>query len=121
MNVTFDNRYGTMPLEEKIRSIFDEHIAGQIDTNGNYYCIHVDHKTHKYYAMTRENERNAEKIGRTLEPEEIAIFNGEKVRGMTWREEEEWNMYGLMAHVDIWGNIAVDEPFDYEWYYEHCL
>lgn len=121
MNVTFDNRYGTMPLEETIRSIFDTNIAGQEDTNGNYYVIHVDHKTHKMYAMTVENTRKAEEIGRTLEPEEEAVFNGEKVRGMTWSEEEEWNMDRLMSHVDIWGNIAVDEPFDYEWYYEHCL
>ena len=121
MNVTFDNNYGSMPLEEKIRSIFDQNIAGQIDNKGNYYIIHVDHKTHKMYALTKESENKADSMGRPLEPNEEAIFNEEKVRGMEWEEERDWDMGNLMAHVDLWGNIAVDEPFDIEWFCEHCL
>ena len=121
MNVTFENRYGTMPVEETIRSIFDHNVAGQIDNKGNYYVIIVDHVTHEYYAMTVENLNKADALGRTLEENEVAMFNGEKVRGMTFSEEREWDCDNLMAHVDLWGNVAVDEPFDYEWYYEHCL
>lgn len=120
--VTITNGYGTMPLEEKPRSIFDDNIAGQHDTEGNYYCIHVDHKTHTKYAVSGKNTiAYHEAVGRPLEENEEAIFDGERVRGMTYSEECAWNEDRLMEHVDCWGNIAVDEPFDMEWYLEHCI
>ena len=121
MKVKFNNHYGKMELENKIRSIFATNIAGQIAEDGNYYCIHVDHKTHKMYALTKEAEKSANEIGRILEEEEEADFNGEKVRAMTYDEEKLYNEDKLMAHVDLWGNIAVDEEFDMEWYLENCI
>lgn len=117
MEIKFNNNYGTMELENTIRSIFDQNIAGQIATDGNYYCIHLDHKTHEMYALTRETETKAKSLGYILEENQEAIFNGEKVRGMTYREAMDWNMDNLMAHVDLWGNIAVDEEFDIDYYY----
>ena len=121
MMVKFNNHFGEMPLENKIRSIFDTHTAGQIATDGNYYCIHVDHKTHKHYALTREAEKQADKLGYPLNENEVEVFNGEKVRGMTSYETNLWNQDNLMSHVDLWGNIALDEEFDIEWYMENCL
>lgn len=121
MMVNFNNYLGEMPLENKIRSIFDTMVAGNIDDNGNYYCIHVDHKTHKKYALTREAERQADSLGHRLQEDEVAVFNGEKVRGMTEHEEYLWNTDNLMAHIDLWGNIAVEEEFDVEWYIDNCL
>lgn len=119
--VTITNGYGTMPLEEEPRSIFDTDIAGQTDAEGNYYCIHVDHKTHTKYAVSGKNTMKFHEIGRPLAENEEAVFNGERVRGMTFYEECVWNEDHLMAHVDCWGNIAVDEPFDMEWYMENCI
>ena len=121
--IKFNNHFGEMELENKIRSIFDITIAGQIAEDGNYYCIHVDHKTHEKYALTRETEKEAEKMGYWLaEKEETeAVFNGEKVRVMTYEEECAYNEDRLLACVDLWGNIAVDEKFDIDWYMNHCL
>ena len=110
MQLTFTG-YGTIPLEERPRSIFDQNIAGQFDTLGTYYVIHADHKTHKYYALTKENYFKFKAIGRILGENETAVFAGEKVRGMTFAEEQAWNEDRLAAHVDLWGNIAVDEPY----------
>ena len=121
MIIKFDNRYGEMELENKIRSIFDNNIAGQIATDGNYYIIHVDHKTHEKYALSKEAEEEANAIGYLLEEEEKAIFNGEKVRAMTYGEEMLYNEDRLTAYVDLWGNIEVDEEFDMEWYMENCI
>lgn len=119
--VKFNNWYGEMPLESKIRSIFDHEIAGQIAIDGNYYCIHKDHKKHTMYALTREAEKKAHKMGTFLHDEETAIFNGEKVRAMTYEEEMLYNEDRLLACVDLWGNIAIEEEFDIEWYMENCL
>ena len=119
MMVKFNNHYGEMPLENMLRSIFDTHFAGQIATDGQYYCIHVDHKKHEYYALTREAERQADLLGYPLDEDEEAVFNGEKVRGMTYGENELYNMDRLMAHVDLWGNIAIEEEFDIDWYMEN--
>lgn len=120
MKVKFNNHFGEMELENNIRSIFDYSIAGQIATDGKYYCIHVDHKTHEKYAITRETEFKTLSFGRTLSENEEVIFNGEKVRGMTWEEECQYNEDRLLACVDLWGNIAVDEEFDIEYYME-CI
>jgi hypothetical protein len=119
MMVKFNNHFGKMPLENMVRSIFDICIAGQISTDGKYYCIHVDHKTHEYYALTKDAEKQADYLGYPLDENEEAIFNGEKVRGMTYDENELYNMDRLTAHVDLWGNIAVDEEFDIDWYLEN--
>ena len=121
MMVNFNNYLGEMPLEDKIRSIFDTMVAGNIADDGNYYCIHTDHKTHEKYALTREAEKQADMLGYTLEENQEATFNGEKVRGMTEHEDYLYNMDNLMEHVDLWGNIAVEEEFDMEWYMENCL
>ena len=40
---------------------------------------------------------------------------------MTFDEEIAWNEDRLLAHVDLWGNIAVDEEFDMKWYMENCI
>lgn len=40
---------------------------------------------------------------------EIAIFKGEQVRGMTFKEEMLYNMNELQADVDLWGNIKMME------------
>ena len=121
MMVEFNNHFGKMPLEKRVRSIFDTHNAGQIATDGKYYCIHVDHKTHEYYALTKEAECQADSLGYPLSENQECVFNGEKVRGMTYYENELYNMDRLMAHVDLWGNIAVEEEFDMEWYMENCI
>lgn len=105
MKLTFDNPFGTMDLESKIRSIFDNSIAGQTATNGNYYYIHVDHKTKQLYALTREAHFSARSIGYPLEEGEVATFNGENVRGITRREERLYDEDMLVACVDLWGNI----------------
>lgn len=120
MEITIPN-YGTMPVEETLRSIFDHCVAGQLDIKGDYYCIYVDHKMHKRYALTAKDSLAYRNLGHPLQENETATFNGEKVRGMTVREEMLWNEDQLCEHVDQWGNIAVDEPFDMEWYMEHCL
>jgi hypothetical protein len=121
MKITTISNYGTMPLEGKIRSIFDHDIAGQFDTEENYVCIHVDHKTHEKYALPKEISLKARELGYPLEEGKTATFNGERVRGMTFREEMQDNEGNLMVHTDIWGNIAVDEPFDVEWFMDHCI
>ena len=121
MKIKFDNHFVEMELETKIRSIFDTNIAGQIAEDENYYIIHVDHKTHKRYALSKESEAEVQAMGYSLEEEEENIFNGEKVRAMTFDEEMLWNEDRLTACVDLWGNIAVDEEFDIEWYMEHCI
>ncbi len=121
MMVEFNNHFGKMPLENKIRSIFDIHTAGQLATDGKYYCIHVDHKTHEHYALTKEAEKQADLLGYPLEENQEATFNGEKVRAMTDYESHLWNEDRLMMNVDLWGNVAVDEEFDIEWYMENCL
>lgn len=113
--------YGKMKLENHIRSIFDINIARQIATDGNYYCIHIDHKTHERYAISREASMNAYSLGHILEEGQEAVFNGEKVRAMTYHELELYNEDRLLANVDIWGNIAVDDDFDMEWYLENCI
>lgn len=119
--VVFDNYLGKMSLENKIRSIFDTLIAGQTAIDGNYYCIHTDHKTHEKYALTKESENKIRSLGYALDQNQEAIFNGEKVRGMTEQENYKYNMDNLMAHIDLWGNIAVEEEFDMKWYMENCM
>ena len=119
--VVINRWYGELELENKIRSIFDTNIAGQIADDGIYYCIYVDHKTHKKYALTKEGYAEADALGYTLEEGQEAVFNGEKVRCMTFDEEIAWNEDRLLAHVDLWGNVAVDEEFDMEWYMENCI
>lgn len=121
MMVEFNNCFGKMPLENKVRSIFDTHTAGQIATDGKYYCIHVDHKTHEHYALTKEAEKQVDLLGYPLEENQEATFNGERVRAMTGYENNLWNQDRLMMHVDLWGNVAVDEEFDMDWYMENCL
>lgn len=71
--------------------------------------------------MTKEAEKQANSLGYTLQEDEVAVFNGEKVRGMTEYEDMLWNEDRLLAHIDQWGNIAVDEEFDVEWYMDNCL
>lgn len=123
MKIKFNNHYGEMELESKIRSIFDTSIAGQIAIDGNYYIIHHDHKIHELYALTKKAEDEAQSLGYWLieKGKTEAIFNGEKVRVMTYEENCLHNEDRLLACVDLWGNIAVDEYFDIEWYMEHCV
>ena len=121
MKVKFDNNYGEMKVENKIRSIFDDNIAGQIATDGNYYIIHVDHKTHEKYALSVEAEEEANAMGYILEEEQKAVFNDEKVRAMTYEEERLYNEGNLLACIDLWGNIAIDDEFDIKWYMENCI
>ena len=40
---------------------------------------------------------------------------------MTHEEKMLYNENKLTAYVDLWGNIAVDEEFDIEWYMENCI
>ena len=110
-----------MDLENNIRSIFDNNIAGQEGVDGKYYCVHIDHKTHELYAVTRETQMKTYKQGRPLEQNETATFLGEEVRGMTDFEEHLWNEDKLMECVDLWGNVAVNEPFDIEYFMENCI
>ena len=117
MLVQFNNSFNTIPLEEKIQSIFDINVAGQFATDGKYYCIHRNHKTHKYYALTREAEKQADDLGYTLEENQEAVFNGEKVRAMTFEEEKLWNEDRLYMVVDLWGNVAIEKEFDFDWYF----
>lgn len=109
MKVKFDNSYGEMELENNIRSIFDENVAGQIATDGEYYCIHFDHKSHQMYALTKAAEDTARALGHPLGEGEEAIFHGARVRGMTLAEERAYNEDSLCILVDLWGNIAVSE------------
>jgi hypothetical protein len=111
----------TFPFDTEIRSIFDHQIAGTFDTNGNYICIHVDHKTHERYALSKEVSLKANELGHSLEENEAATFHGERVRGMTFREGMQDNEGNLMENTDLWGNVAVDEPFDVEWFMDHCI
>ena len=98
--------YGTMPLENTIKSIFDTQIAGQYDSNGRYLLIFVDAKEKEKYALTKESYYAAKKLGYTLEENHKATFNGERVRGMTFREERLWDEGELSDFlVDLWGNI----------------
>lgn len=76
MEITFNNHFGTIKLEEKLRSIFDNEVTGQIDINGDYYCIYADHKTKQLYALTRETGLALFTIGYPLEEGETATFNG---------------------------------------------
>lgn len=121
MMVDFNNYLGKMPLENTIRSIFDTMVAGNYATDGKYYCIHTDHKTHEKYALTKEAEKQVDLLGYPLDENQEATFNGEKVRAMTDYESHLWNQDRLMMHVDLWGNVAVEEEFDIEWYMENCL
>ena len=122
MIVEFNNCYGNLPCENKVRSSFDFNIAGQIDTKGNYYCIYTDHKSHDRYCVTRETSMEFHSSGRTLElNEEPTEICGELVRPMTFNEERLYNEDALMANVDAWGNIEANDTFDYEWYLENCI
>lgn len=122
--VTFHNTW-VMPLSEIVRSSFDHCIAGQIASDGNYYCIYSDHKTHENYAVTREVAYGFDALGRTLEEDEPETeIAGNLVRPMTWGEECEYNEDRLVMLVDQWGNICTDEKANEayaEWYYEHCI
>lgn len=113
--LTFE-AYGVMPQEKELRSIFDSLRAGQNDTNGNYYVIYYDYKTHELYALTVEDVNMMDAKGRTLHENEMEVFCGEKVRGMTFEEEVKWNRDELFALVDIWGNISVDKLPDIDSY-----
>lgn len=120
MQVTFPEYYNkTMTVEQRPRSIFDTNFAGQIDTNGEYYILYIDHKTHDKYAVHRDNDKAFRKIGRTLNDGEIDTFDGKRVRGMSFNEERLWDENRLMAHVDLWGNIAMDEEYDVEYHVNH--
>ena len=123
MEITI-NGYGTISVETNLRSIFDEHCAGQFATDGGYYCIHIDHKTHQHYALSKENECKVNDIGRPLDIGKSATFSGENVRGMTFEEECAWNDGRLMKLVDVWGNVCTDEKRNSEyarWYSENCI
>lgn len=105
MKIKFNNCYGEMELETQIRSIFDTVTAGQIAEDGKYYIILIDYKTKELYAIAKETKKQADALGYPLEEGQEAVFNGEKVRGMTPEEEERYNMDMLYANVDLWGNI----------------
>ena len=102
----YNGRIIVLPMEETILSIFDELVGGQIATDGKYYVIRTNYKTKEDYAIPKDNALEFYKIGRILNENEVAVFNGEKVRGMTLREEYLYNSEQLNALVDIWGNIC---------------
>lgn len=121
ITVTFNN-YGTqyaMPVERVLRSIFDVHCAGQIDTLGDYYVIMIDHITHDRYAVSKEDYLAYEATG--CQVDEPTMIHGVWVRPMTFDEELAWNEGDFMANVDIWGNIEVEDTFDHKYYMEHCI
>ena len=105
----FPRPFNTLVVENRVRSIFDQDCAGQLDTYGGYYCIHVDHKTHECYAVPKDISLEFREGGRSLEEGEVAEFYGERVRGMTMQEAIRWNADILNAVVDLWGNIAIEE------------
>ena len=118
----FNTSYGIMPVEPTIRSIFDTLVAGQIDKKGDYYCVHFDHRSHKFYAISKDDEEDVRKLGHLLEECETSVFNGEPVRAMTYEEEAEYNKDNLMLLVDLWGNVCTDEKENEEWskwYHDH--
>ena len=78
-------------------------------------------ENHELYAIDKDAWHTFYQSGRPLEPGEADSFYGERVRAMTPYEEMLYNEDRLCEHVDLWGNIAEDEPFDMEWYMEHCL
>lgn len=121
-NAIFRSAHGEVSLEVKKKplSIFDTDVAGQFDVKGDYYVWHRDHKTHEFYVVRKEDDNAFRKTGHRLDSGE-AVFNGERVRVMTFEEECLWNEDRLLMNVDLWGNVAVDEPFDMEWYMEHCI
>lgn len=98
-----------MKLENEIRSIFDECRAGMYADNGNYYVILRDHISGERYAITKETDFAADALGRPLEEGEVGIFNGERVRGITWREEQDYNADMLCANVDRCGNVELKD------------
>ena len=51
----------------------------------------------------------------------ISRFSAEKETLSIWQDYGQYNEDRLTAHVDLWGNIAVDEEFDMEWYMENCI
>lgn len=121
MKVEF-SAYGILPVRKSITNSFDHCCAGQIGNDGIYYCIHTDHLTHEMYAVDIPTEQAFTALGRPLglnEPEQMVA--GNLVRPMTAREEQLWNEDRLLANVDCWGNIEVNDTFDHEWYMEHCI
>lgn len=114
--------YGCLPVLDTPKSIFDSHFAGQRDTRGDYYCLLTCHKEHENYAVPKDNFLQFLEIGHPLnEDESSAEFNGEYVRPMTYSEECLYNEDRLMANVDLWGNIELNDTFDQKWYLEHCI
>lgn len=89
-------------------SIFDQWIAGQNGTDGNYYVILIG-SNHEDYAVLRENYHDFLKKGKPLEPGETQEINGEISRGMTEEENINYNhgIYDSFHVVDLWGNMRV--------------
>lgn len=115
-----------IPVENHPLSIFDRSYAGQHGEDGHYYTIHTNHRTHKPYAVLKENyfkwiSELEEKGARCLNEGETAIIDGVEVRGMTFSESRAWDMDELVGNIDEWGNLEVNDTFDYDWYYEHCF
>ena len=106
--ITIEGSFGTIPLENKLHSIFDINVAGQIATDNKYYCIYKRWNENSYYAVTVATSDYTHLLGRILDYDEHDTFCGEKVRGMTRKEEELYNMDALNACVDIWGNVKDD-------------
>lgn len=117
----------TWSCEERqvVSSIFDTNWAGQHDTNGKYWCIMTDHKTHENYCVESDvRHQFYMNAGRMLEYGETAVFNNEEVRGMSISEQMDYNMERVTGLVDCWGNLSTNSEAtnEYlEWYYENIF
>ena len=109
-----------LPIREKQTSSFDTNFGGNIGADGNYYILLRDYKTHEEYCVLRGNEIKFDEKYVLTEGEQKIIF-GNLVRGMTEEEEILWNQDRLMAIVDCFGNISVNETMDTEYFIEHYL
>lgn len=116
----------TWSCEERpvVSSIFDTNWAGQIDTNGNYWCIMTDHKTHENYCVDRQVFHDLYMSGHSLDYGETAVFNGEEVRGLSSDEEQNYNMDRYIGLQDLWGNLSTNEEETDEYlelYFNNCI
>lgn len=90
-------------------SIFDQQLAGQGGTDGNFYII-LRSRSNGDYAVSKENYYAFMEKGKWItEPGETLEINGEMSRAMTEKEEEYYNsgLYDSDYVVDLWGNMKI--------------
>ena len=110
--------YRDFIFEPTLRSSLDDNSCG-LPLNGKkigdertpYVCEFIDHITNERYFVTRERVNEFRTHGKFLPLDSPAqVIAGELVRGMTFAEERLYNEDRLLALVDMWGNIALEEP-----------